>query len=192
MKRPLTDRQLLLSILGLVYDKSQKETGARVGIDQKDVSKLLRRRRSREMKDELYERLLAAMAPLPPGAVPVVTACLEALDGLEREGDLSPEERAEVEVEVLAAARRQREGFTEAVRLSRAGPPEGYPEAHDLAPARARAEVLFRRLGRLSPEDRLRLFAEAAEREEATAELARRVLAFLTRSRYDRELRFPS
>jgi len=36
----------------------------------------------------------------------------------------------------------------------------------------------------------LRLFHEAAEREEATAELARRVLRFLFRARHDPELRF--
>lgn len=36
----------------------------------------------------------------------------------------------------------------------------------------------------------LRLFHEAAEREEATAELARRVLRFLFRARYDQGLRF--
>lgn len=36
----------------------------------------------------------------------------------------------------------------------------------------------------------LTLFREAAEREEATADLARRVLAFLFRARFDEELRF--
>jgi hypothetical protein len=38
----------------------------------------------------------------------------------------------------------------------------------------------------------LRLFQEAVEREEATAELARRVLGYLFRARYDPGLRFPS
>ncbi len=38
----------------------------------------------------------------------------------------------------------------------------------------------------------LRLFYEAAEREEATAELARRVLRFLFRARHDQGLRFES
>ena len=36
----------------------------------------------------------------------------------------------------------------------------------------------------------LQLFREAAEREEATAELARRVLAYLFRARHDQGLRF--
>jgi hypothetical protein len=36
----------------------------------------------------------------------------------------------------------------------------------------------------------LRLFQEAAERDEATAELARRVLGYLFRARYDQGLRF--
>jgi tetratricopeptide (TPR) repeat protein len=38
----------------------------------------------------------------------------------------------------------------------------------------------------------LRLFQEAAEREEATAELARRVLRYLFRARHDQGLRFES
>jgi tetratricopeptide (TPR) repeat protein len=38
----------------------------------------------------------------------------------------------------------------------------------------------------------LRLFHDAAKREEATAELARRVLRFLFRARYDQGLRFAS
>ena len=36
----------------------------------------------------------------------------------------------------------------------------------------------------------LQLFQEAAERDEATAELARRVLGYLFRARYDQGLRF--
>ena len=36
----------------------------------------------------------------------------------------------------------------------------------------------------------LRLFYEAAEHEEATADLARRVLRYLFRARYDQGLRF--
>src|SRR6185295_1115266 len=36
----------------------------------------------------------------------------------------------------------------------------------------------------------LRLFAEATEREEATAEMARRVLHYLFRAQHNRELRF--
>jgi hypothetical protein len=38
----------------------------------------------------------------------------------------------------------------------------------------------------------LRLFYEAAEREEATAEMARRVLRFFFRARHDQGLRFES
>jgi len=38
----------------------------------------------------------------------------------------------------------------------------------------------------------LRLFAEAAKQQDATAELARRVLRFLFRARHDRGLRFKS
>jgi hypothetical protein len=38
----------------------------------------------------------------------------------------------------------------------------------------------------------LRLFRDAAEREQATSELARRVLHFLFRARHDQGLRFES
>jgi len=162
MRRKLTFRQLLLSILALWYDLSQKELGARTGIDPKEVSQYLRRKRRGEIKDELFERLLAGMK-CSPAAVWIVTGCLEALEALERDGELTPEERAVIEEEILASARLQREALSEAVRLSRGVPVEGYPEARDLGRARRRAEELFGRLKKRPQEMRLVMVADAEE-----------------------------
>jgi tetratricopeptide (TPR) repeat protein len=142
----LTFRQLLLSMLALRYGRRQKQIGSRAGMPEKRVSHHLRRERLREIKDDVYEQLLEALKPYPPAAVPIVTACLEALDALDQGGDLTAEERAEIEEEILVAARRLREDFAEAMRFSRAAPTEGYPGPGDLVPARRQAEVLFGRL----------------------------------------------
>jgi tetratricopeptide (TPR) repeat protein len=151
MARKLTFRQLLVSILALWNDLSHKEIGARTGMPPKRVSLHLRRG---ELKDETFERLLAAVNRRP-AAVPIVTACLEALEALEQDGDLTEDERAEIEVGVLNAARKSREALTEAARLSRPVPVQGYPDAHDLVPARRRAEELFGRLKKLHATMRL-------------------------------------
>jgi hypothetical protein len=141
----LTFRQKLLSMLAVWYDLNQKEIGARARIPPKNVSDYLRRKRRVEIKDEVFERLLAGMK-CSPAAVRKVTACLESLAALEREGELTAEERDEIEEEVLAAMRLYREALTAAARLSRAAPAEGYPEPHDLDAGRRRAEELFARL----------------------------------------------
>lgn len=138
-------RQLLVSILGSRYGRSQKEIGAALGISEKRVSQYLRRGGLKD--DEVFEGMLAAIKP-PPGAVPVVTGCLEALDALEGQGDLTAEERARVEENALAFSRLGREAATQMAIGSRAVPPEGYPEPHDLVPARWRAGELFERLER--------------------------------------------
>jgi len=163
MKRDLTFRQMLLSILALWYDKSQKEIGAAAGLSSSDVSHYLRRHRSGELKDETFERLLAAIQ-CPPGATSIVTACLEALEALERAGDLTPEEREVIEETVLEDARTVRDALKEAVRLSRAVPsPDSYPEPHDVPPARLRAEELVVRLEGLTEEMRLAVVRVAEE-----------------------------
>jgi tetratricopeptide (TPR) repeat protein len=139
-------RQMLVSILGLRYGRSQKEIGAALGISEKRVSQYLRRG---ELKDaEVFERMLAAVDP-PPGAVPVVTAGLEALDALDQDGGLTAEERAEIEEGVLAASRIARKTLIEVAFLSRAAPPEGYPRPHEIPHDRRRAEELFGKLERL-------------------------------------------
>ncbi len=152
MKRVLTFRQMLLSILALWYDKSQKEIASAAGISQSDVSHHLRRPRVGDIKDETFERLLAAI-DCPKAAVSIVTACLEALDFLTQPGDLMAEEREVIEETILENTRTIREDLREAVHLSRTLPSlDGFPAPYDLIPAHRRAEELFTRLEGLSEE----------------------------------------
>ncbi len=160
MPRKQSLRQAILSILSVYYDVSRKEIGAGAGIQQKAVSQHLRQRGA--LKDEVFERLLAAIQ-CPPAAVPIVTACIEALDSLDQDGDLTAEELAEIEQAVLVAARLTREALVEPVRRSRDAPGEGYPDAHEAFAARRRAAELFRRLVGLSPEMRLEVVRVAEE-----------------------------
>lgn len=126
-------RSLLLSILALWRGLSQKEIGARVGMESKQVSYHLRRG---ELDDPLYERLLAALRG-GPAEVAVAAACLEGLEALDRDDGLTAEERAEIEVGVLEGSRLIRNALTEAVRQSRALPPlDAYPEPEHLEPLR--------------------------------------------------------
>jgi tetratricopeptide (TPR) repeat protein len=146
MARKLTFRQLVLSILALWNDLSQKVIAARAGLRQGQVSEYLARERKREMDDEVYERLLAAITTRR-AAVPIVEGCLEALDALDREGDLSEEERGEIERAVGEATRMVRDELTEVARRSRtARLDEGYPHAVDLPVCRFWAEGQLRKL----------------------------------------------
>jgi hypothetical protein len=142
MARRPTFRQMLLSILSLRYNRSQKEIGAASGIPQKQVSYYLR---SGDLKDEVFERLLAGLNARP-GAVSIVTGCVEALEALEQEGDLTEEERAQIEEAVLAAAEMVREDLIEALQRARALPDERYPKPADLGTDRWRAEDQWKRL----------------------------------------------
>ena len=164
MPHKLTFRQLLLSILALWCDLNQKQIGARAGIDPKDVSHYLSRKRQGELKDDVFERLLAALR-CPPAAVWIVSACLKALQALDRpDQEFTPEELEKIEAAVLEGGRLQREVLTEAVRLSRAVPDsDGYPATYDLVPAQRRAEELFVRLERRAQEIRLVMVEEAEE-----------------------------
>lgn len=136
-------RQMLVSFLASRYGRSQKEIGAILGISEKRVSQYLRRG---SLKDaEVFEAMLAAIGP-PPGAVPIVTGCLEALDALDREGALTAEERAGIEENALAFWRLGREALTRMVSRSRASPPESHPEPDGLARDRRQADELFGQL----------------------------------------------
>ncbi|HYX25257.1 MAG TPA: winged helix-turn-helix domain-containing protein, partial [Thermoanaerobaculia bacterium] len=159
MARKLTLRQLLLSILALRGDLSQKEIAAAAGISPNRVNKYLRRG---EVKDEAFERLLAAMQ-CPPAAVPVVAACLEALDALEQEQDLTAGEAAVIEAAVQDVARLLREDLAGFARSSREAAAEGYPEACDLPLARQQAAELWSRLKDLPDEVRLEVVRVARE-----------------------------
>ena len=159
MADKLTHRQLLVSILALWYGLSQKEIAALVGIPHRRVSQYLRRG---EIKDEVFERLLAAI-DCPRAAVQAVSSCLESLEAVDRDDGLTPEEKVVVEEVAREIALLTREKMTQTVHRSRAVPVEGYPEEHDLIPARQRAGELFSRLEPLAEPMRLTLVQEAEE-----------------------------
>ncbi|HEX6901412.1 MAG TPA: hypothetical protein VF789_16925 [Thermoanaerobaculia bacterium] len=151
MASQLTFRQLLVSFLALWRGMSQKVVAAAAGISAKRISQHLTR--DTDIRDDAFERLLAAIAA-PPAAVPVVTACLEALEALEREDGLTPEERAEREEGMLAVARLVREALTQALLLSREAPPADFPRGFQARLDRERAEALWERLKGAPPETR--------------------------------------
>jgi tetratricopeptide (TPR) repeat protein len=151
-------RSLLLSILALWRGLSQKEIGARVGMESKQVSYHLRKG---ELDNPLYERLLAVIRG-GPAEVAVVTACLEGLEALDRDDGLTAEERAEIEVGVLEGSRLVRNTLTEAVRQARALPPlDVYPEPEHLEPMRWLAGEQWASLKNL-PEDQQLLLVQVA------------------------------
>ncbi|HKI03774.1 MAG TPA: hypothetical protein VKK31_17470 [Thermoanaerobaculia bacterium] len=159
MPRELTFRQLLLSILALRYDRSQKEIGAAAGIAPKRISQYLTRG---EIKEEVFDRLLAALK-CRQAAVRTVTACLESLEALERDGVLTEAERDEVESGVLMAARLVREELTRAALFSRTHPAPGYPGSGEVRFYRERAEELWKRLKDLPEESRSAVVRIAGE-----------------------------
>lgn len=153
----LTFRQKLLQLLALLYDLSFKEIGARCGMTERNVSHHLRRQRRRdEMKDDIFERLLSAI-PCPPAAVSFVAECIESVAALSAHGDLTEEERAEIEEAGRSARRLTREALSKAALRTRAVRVEGYPEPHEVDLDRRQAEELFRRLSVQPPPIRLAL-----------------------------------
>jgi len=142
MPRRPSFRSLLLSFLALYEDLSHKEIEARADISAKSFSAILSRVK---IKDGLFERLLAAIGSRPV-VVRIVTACIEALEGLDQAADLTGEDQEAIEDAVLAAARVTREDLTAAVRRARTLPVEGYPKPGDLAAARFRAGQEWERL----------------------------------------------
>jgi tetratricopeptide (TPR) repeat protein len=150
---------LLLSILALHEDLSHKEIEARAGLSPRGLSQILRRT---QIKEGMFERLLAAIGSRPD-VVRIVTACVEALEGLEAAADLSPRDREAIEDAVLAAARVAREDLTAALHHARTLPFEGYPKPADLAPARIRAGRQWERLKDLPEETALAVVRVAEE-----------------------------
>jgi len=63
---------------------------------EKNVLHPLKRPRRGEMKDEIFERLLAAIK-CQPAVVSAVAECIETLAALAASEDLTPEELAEIE-----------------------------------------------------------------------------------------------
>ncbi|HEV8583132.1 MAG TPA: hypothetical protein VGX68_29040 [Thermoanaerobaculia bacterium] len=142
-----TVKQATLSALAALYGRSHKVISAEIGKEPYYVSRYLSGDRRKEIPDDVYEEILQGIGPIPDAAEPLVRACVEALRALEDEAsDLTPEERAAIEMEILAIARRLREGFGRFLVNAKEFPAEGYPSRWDLAPARRWAEVLFARL----------------------------------------------
>lgn len=155
MSRPLT-----IAILALWKGLSQKEIGAAVRMPQKKVSLYLKRK---ELADRVYERLLAGVRARP-AEVSIVTGCLEALAALDGPGDLTPEERDEVERATLEGTRLLRSALAEAARRSRSAPPaDRYPEPEDVEPARWHAGQLWERIRSFPEADQLAVVRVARE-----------------------------
>ncbi|HEY0515403.1 MAG TPA: hypothetical protein VGH73_26145 [Thermoanaerobaculia bacterium] len=154
-------RSLIVSFLALAKGLSQKEVGAGARLPQKKVSYYLTKADLGD--DALFARLLQGVRARR-SEVRAVTACLESLAALEQEGDLSPEERDEVEAGVLEGSRLLRGFFAEAVRRSRKLPPlDCYPRPADLEASRWRAGVLWKLLEPLSEEQRLATVRETGD-----------------------------
>lgn len=190
MIRPLT-----VAFLALWKRLSQKEIGARIGISQKKVSLHLRKE---DLDDGVYRRLLAGVRGRP-AEVHVVTGCLEALRALDGEGDLTTEERDEVERGVLEGARLLRTALAETARRSRLSPPaDRPPRPGDAEPARwhaARQWAVLEKhsekhqllLVRVDPEFRTWALAERAC-EDSVVQASRDLDRAASRARLAREI----
>jgi tetratricopeptide (TPR) repeat protein len=161
MSHKLSFRQYILSFLALWNDRSWKQVGAAAGMPQKQVSQHLRRG---ALTDTTFERLLGAI-PIRPGAVEIVTACLESLEALEQDDDgLTPEEKQEVERAALLASRSMRKALTEQALLSHhAPPPPGYPRNDEVRALRKEAGELWERLAEMPASVRVEVVRTAPE-----------------------------
>ncbi|HSS49651.1 MAG TPA: hypothetical protein VLX28_11965 [Thermoanaerobaculia bacterium] len=138
-------RSLLISTLALWHGRSQKQIGAASRIPQKRVSHLLG---AEEIEEPHFTRLLGAVVE-HPAEIPIGTAYLESMAGLEDDRELTVAERAVVEEGVQEGAALIRRVLTEAVLRSRAAPAlDRYPQAADLEPARWHAGLLFQTCSR--------------------------------------------
>jgi tetratricopeptide (TPR) repeat protein len=140
-------QSLVIQILALWKNLLQKQVGARVGLDEKATSRVLKQA---GMDDDLYQRMLERMNARP-AEVAVVTGALEALDALDQDNGLSEAERDRIESAVLEAQRIVRNDLIEAARLSRNAPPlDGYPEPDHVEPARWQARQVWPLIEKLS------------------------------------------
>ncbi len=153
-------RSMIVEVLALWRDVSQKEIGAGAGIPAKQVSSQLKKP---HLEDGIYRRLLAAVRGRR-SHVAVVTACIEALDSLEEVGELTPEERDEIEEGVERAARLVRDVLVQAAWRSRRVPPDDrYPEPSDVEASRWHATTLYSLLQSIPPDHRISVVRVARE-----------------------------
>jgi tetratricopeptide (TPR) repeat protein len=153
-------RQLVLAVLALRNRLGYKEIAARTGKTSAQVSEALsRRRKSGDLDAEVYEALLPGVLPAAaprPAAATVVTACLEALDGIDRADGFSDAELTAVEEAVRRLSRAYRRFLLAAVKRSRTAPlGEAAPHVFELPFCRRQAKGLFEELRRLDPRSRL-------------------------------------
>jgi len=118
MAHDLRLRQLLVSTLAAWHGVSRKQIAIRIGTSEANLSQYLNHR---EIDDELFERLLAAIGATPT-EVRIATAYLEALAALEENDDLIAEEQSEIEEAALESARLTRRILAEELRRARHGP----------------------------------------------------------------------
>jgi tetratricopeptide (TPR) repeat protein len=162
---PRNLRSLLISILALWHDRSQKEIGAASGIPQKRISQLLR---GAKIEEDVFDQLLPVVSDEPAEAA-IGNSFLDSLAALQEDRELTAAERAEVELGVLELASVGRRLLTEAVRRSRAAPAmDRYPQPADLEPARWHAALLFQVLQGL-PEDEQWALVKAAREYQSWA-----------------------
>jgi tetratricopeptide (TPR) repeat protein len=155
MPSKLTRRQLAVSMLAMVEGLGYKEIGARAGMSRAMVAEYLGRKRKKELDDEVYQKLLSAFARRRASA-PSLEVFLEGLDFLETEADLTDEELAGIEEELLTASRLIRKLLAAALRSGReAGVEDGYPLALEAFLDRRQAEEQFAKLKRLDARSRL-------------------------------------
>ena len=139
----------VFSCIALKKDISQKEVGARARENDSKVSRLL----NKDRLDEDGRAKLVLGTGATPSEVFAATACWEAL---EPDAELTDEERAAIEAEILERSRLHRKVFKQMVLRSREAPPvDVYPEDADVEPARWRAAGQLARLQTLEAEDRL-------------------------------------
>jgi tetratricopeptide (TPR) repeat protein len=150
-------RSFVVSILALWKGVSQKEIAALAHMTPQTVSYHLKKGK---VEDEIYERLLRAVASRP-AEVALVTQCLEGLDGLRAE-HLTLEERESVELALLDFSHLLREELTQSALASRALPPAGgYPQPLEVEPTRWLAGRLWAQ-GEPLPEHELRGVAKVS------------------------------
>lgn len=151
----------LLKMRGLIY----KVVGARSGRDENAIwNRISRKGRRRPLSEEEFRELLADLGARPAHAA-VVAACLEALEALDQEDGLTPEERDEREMRTLQLARTYREGHTRLALLAREMPPlDRYPAPGDVEPIRwlAREQIAVLK-EHDDPGERLAIVQGAAE-----------------------------
>jgi tetratricopeptide (TPR) repeat protein len=154
-------RSLLVSMLALWRGFSQKEVAVKAGLDQKMISYHLCK--GGLGREALYDRLLAGLQARP-AEVAVVTGCLETLEALEKETELTAAERDEVERAVLEVARLSRKSLSEAALKSREAPAlDAYPQPADLEPARWQAREAWALLADLPESQQLAVVRVARE-----------------------------